>query len=227
MRHALSVAGDAWTPRRDQAYLGVLVDDLITRGVAEPYRMFTSRAEYRLSLREDNADLRLTEVGRSLGCIDDVRWDAFNRKRDAVARESERLKSTWVNARILPEAEAERILGRAIEREYTLADLLRRPDVTYRELLTMSSADGSPLGGPPVAGAADPAVAEQVEVQIKYAGYIARQDDEVAAPRIERIDTHPGAARLRRGARPVDRSPAEAEGAAVLKRSARPRAFRA
>ncbi len=169
----------AWTPRRDQAYLGVLVDDLITRGVAEPYRMFTSRAEYRLSLREDNADLRLTEIGRSLGCVDDVRWDAFNRKRDAVAREIERLKSTWVNARIVPDSEATRVLGRGIEREYTLADLLKRPEVTYSTLVTLQSEDGTSLGGPPASGASDPAVAEQVEIQIKYAGYIARQDDEV------------------------------------------------
>jgi tRNA uridine 5-carboxymethylaminomethyl modification enzyme len=170
---------EAWTPRRDQAYLGVLVDDLITRGVAEPYRMFTSRAEYRLSLREDNADLRLTEIGRSMGCVDEVRWEAFNRKRDAVAREIERLKSTWVNARILPDSEATRVLGRGIEREYTLADLLKRPEVGYDSLVTLRSEDGTSLGGPPAIGASDPAVAEQVEIQIKYAGYIARQDDEV------------------------------------------------
>jgi tRNA uridine 5-carboxymethylaminomethyl modification enzyme len=170
---------EAWSPRRDQAYLGVLVDDLITRGVAEPYRMFTSRAEYRLSLREDNADLRLTEVGRTLGCVDDARWDAFNRKRDAVAREVERLKSTWVNARILPEAEATRVLGRGIEREYTLADLLKRPEVNYGSLLTLRLADGAGGDGHTETVAVDAAVAEQVEIQIKYAGYIARQDDEV------------------------------------------------
>jgi tRNA uridine 5-carboxymethylaminomethyl modification enzyme len=141
--------------------------------------MFTSRAEYRLSLREDNADLRLTEVGRSLGCIDDVRWAAFNRKRDAVAREIERLKSTWVNTRILPEQEAVRVLGRSIEREYTLADLLKRPEVTYAGLLTLRLADGVAVGEHAEADAVDAAVAEQVEIQIKYAGYIARQDDEV------------------------------------------------
>jgi tRNA uridine 5-carboxymethylaminomethyl modification enzyme len=177
---ALAVRGDeSWTPRRDQAYLGVLVDDLITRGVVEPYRMFTSRAEYRLSLREDNADMRLTETGRRLGCVEDVRWDAFNRKRDAVAHEIERLKSTWVNARTLPEDEAVRVLGKIVEREYTLADLLKRPEVTYPGLLSLRTATGEPLGGPAAAGADDVAVAEQVEIQIKYAGYIARQDDEV------------------------------------------------
>jgi len=168
---------DPWCPRRDQAYLGVLVDDLITRGVSEPYRMFTSRAEYRLSLREDNADLRLTEIGRALGCVDDVRWAAFCRKREAVEREIERLKSTWVNPRILPEAEAVRVLGKPVEREYTLADLLRRPDVTYERLVTLRGADGGPLGGP---GADDPQVSEQAEIAIKYAGYIARQEEEVA-----------------------------------------------
>ncbi len=160
----------AWAPRRDQAYLGVLVDDLITRGVSEPYRMFTSRAEYRLSLREDNADLRLTEIGRSLGLVDDSRWDAFNRKRDAVAREAERLKSTWVNPRHLPEADAIRVLGQPMEREYRLFDLLRRPQVSYQSLLTL-----------PGAGEAVEAseVVEQVEIQAKYQGYIERQQDEI------------------------------------------------
>jgi tRNA uridine 5-carboxymethylaminomethyl modification enzyme len=177
---ALAVRGaDPWCPRRDQAYLGVLVDDLITRGVAEPYRMFTSRAEYRLSLREDNADLRLTEVGRQLGFVDDRRWEAFNRKRDAVARETERLRLTWVNTRILAEGEAERVLGRPIEREYTLADLLRRPEVSYESLMTLRGAVGEALGRPAEAGL-DAEAAEQVEIQIKYAGYIARQEDEVA-----------------------------------------------
>ena len=161
----------AWTPRRDEAYLGVLVDDLVTRGVSEPYRMFTSRAEYRLTLREDNADLRLTESGRKLGLIDDARWGAFARKRDAVARETERLKSTWINSRALPSEEAMRVLGKPLERDHTLLDLLRRPDVGYGVLMTL------PGAGAPVS---DPAVAEQVEVQAKYAGYITRQRDEVA-----------------------------------------------
>jgi len=178
---ALQVRGrEAWCPARSEAYLGVLVDDLITRGVAEPYRMFTSRAEYRLSLREDNADLRLTEIGRRLGCVDDRRWDAFNRKRDAVLREAERLKSTWVNPRVLDEREAARVLGKPIEREYTLADLLRRPNVRYASLLTLADRDGRLIGGPAVEGADDPQVAEQVEIASKYAGYIDRQQDEVA-----------------------------------------------
>jgi tRNA uridine 5-carboxymethylaminomethyl modification enzyme len=161
----------AWSPRRDEAYLGVLVDDLITRGVSEPYRMFTSRAEYRLSLREDNADLRLTEQGRGLGLVDDARWEAFNRKRDAIAAEQERLKATWVRPQTLPQADAERVLGKCIEREYTLFDLLRRPDVSYAALVTLPEAD---------AGIADPLVIEQIEIQAKYQGYIDRQQDEVA-----------------------------------------------
>ena len=161
----------AWAPRRDEAYLGVLVDDLVTRGVSEPYRMFTSRAEYRLTLREDNADLRLTETGRKLGLVDDARWDSFARKRDAVARETERLKSTWINPRVLPPEEAVRVLGKPLERDHTLLDLLRRPDVGYGALMTLAGA-GTPVS--------DPAVAEQVEVQAKYAGYITRQRDEVA-----------------------------------------------
>ncbi|MDQ7969345.1 MAG: tRNA uridine-5-carboxymethylaminomethyl(34) synthesis enzyme MnmG [Oxalicibacterium faecigallinarum] len=167
---------DAWTPRRDEAYLGVLVDDLITKGVLEPYRMFTSRAEYRLSLREDNADMRLTEIGRKLGCVGDAQWAAFESKREAVAKELERLRSTWVNPRILAQAEAERVLGKAIEREYALADLLRRPNVTYESLITLTGIDGQALGGP---GIADEAVREQVEIQLKYAGYIDRQAKEV------------------------------------------------
>ena len=160
----------AWSLRRDQAYLGVLVDDLITRGVSEPYRMFTSRAEYRLSLREDNADMRLTEIGRELGLIDDLRWDAFNRKRDAAGLETERLKSTWVNPRQLPEADALRVLGQPMEREYRLFDLLRRPEVSYATLLTLPGAGD---------GVTAPEVIEQVEIQAKYQGYIERQKDEV------------------------------------------------
>jgi tRNA uridine 5-carboxymethylaminomethyl modification enzyme len=175
---ALQAKGEpGWCPRRDEAYLGVLVDDLITRGVAEPYRMFTSRAEYRLSLREDNADMRLTEAGRRLGIVDDVRWEAFNRKRDAVGRELERLKSTWVNPRILPIEEAVRVLGKGIEREYTLTDLLRRPGVSYRDLVSLRGVDGADFGVP---AWPDPVVAEQVEIAVKYAGYIARQGEEVA-----------------------------------------------
>ncbi|HUK05692.1 MAG TPA: tRNA uridine-5-carboxymethylaminomethyl(34) synthesis enzyme MnmG [Burkholderiales bacterium] len=160
----------SWSPRRDQAYLGVLVDDLITRGVSEPYRMFTSRAEYRLMLREDNADLRLTEIGRQLGLVDDARWDAFCRKRDAVSRETERLKATWVNPRTLPPESATRVLGQAIEREYTLHELLRRPNVSYRSLSLISASTDDCL---------EETVMEQVEIQAKYQGYIARQQDEV------------------------------------------------
>ena len=161
---------DAWCPRRDEAYLGVLVDDLITRGVSEPYRMFTSRAEYRLSLREDNADLRLTETGRRLGLVDDVRWEAFDRKREAIAAESERLKATWVNPKIVGEADAQRVLGQSLEREYRLFDLLRRPQVSYASLMTLPNA-GEALD--------DPQVVEQVEIQTKYQGYIDRQREDV------------------------------------------------
>lgn len=167
---------EGWTPKRSEAYLGVLVDDLITRGVTEPYRMFTSRAEYRLSLREDNADLRLTETGRKLGLVDDIRWDAFNRKRDAVAQEIERLKSSWVNPRILSVQASEALLGKKIEREYSLYDLLRRPEVSYKALTELKNTEGQNLGGP---GLSDEAAAEQVEIQVKYAGYVARQMDDV------------------------------------------------
>lgn len=167
---------EGWTPKRSEAYLGVLVDDLITRGVTEPYRMFTSRAEYRLSLREDNADLRLTETGRKLGLVDDIRWDVFNRKRDAVAQEIERLKSSWVNPRILSVQASEALLGKKIEREYSLYDLLRRPEVSYKALTELKNIEGQNLGGP---GLSDEAAAEQVEIQVKYAGYVARQMDDV------------------------------------------------
>jgi tRNA uridine 5-carboxymethylaminomethyl modification enzyme len=144
--------GEPWAPRRDEAYLGVLVDDLVTRGVSEPYRMFTSRAEYRLMLREDNADLRLTETGRRLGVVDDVRWEAFSRKRDAIERETQRLKSTYVSA--------------GSHERRSLHELLKRPENSYADL-----AAGHDI---------DAAVAEQVEIQAKYEGYIARQRDEVS-----------------------------------------------
>lgn len=170
---------EAWAPRRDQAYLGVLVDDLITRGVTEPYRMFTSRAEFRLSLREDNADMRLTEIGRELGVVDDVRWDAFNRKRDAVSRETERLKSTWVNPASLPAEDAVPLLGKPVEREYSLADLLRRPGVGYDALMALQAgrhAPSEPLAEDPLQAEQ---IREQIEIGIKYHGYIARQAAEV------------------------------------------------
>ena len=168
---ALRVKNEAsWCPRRDEAYLGVLVDDLVTRGVSEPYRMFTSRAEYRLMLREDNADLRLTETGRRLGLIDDQRWESFCRKRDATAAEQGRLRTTWVNPRVVAAEEAERILGKPLEREYTLLDVLRRPEVSYRSL-SLLMPDFCPIN--------DAKVIEQVEIQAKYEGYIGRQRDEI------------------------------------------------
>ncbi|KJS69724.1 MAG: tRNA uridine 5-carboxymethylaminomethyl modification protein [Comamonadaceae bacterium BICA1-1] len=188
---ALQVRGQAaWLPGRDQAYLGVLVDDLVTQGVSEPYRMFTSRAEFRLQLREDNADLRLTEIGHRLGLVDAARWTAFSRKRDALARESERLKSTWVNPRTLSQPEAERVLGKAIEREYPLFELLRRPGVGYEALLSLEGGRWRPVAGvesddprPVVSretlGEAYAAVVEQIEIAAQYAGYIERQRDEV------------------------------------------------
>ncbi|MBV2234474.1 MAG: tRNA uridine-5-carboxymethylaminomethyl(34) synthesis enzyme MnmG [Sterolibacterium sp.] len=170
---------EAWRPRRDQAYLGVLVDDLITRGVSEPYRMFTSRAEYRLSLREDNADLRLTEIGRELGLVDDQRWQAYCRKRDAIAVECERLKNTWVNPKVVNAEAAQRVLGQAVEREYRLFDLLRRPQVRHAELAGLLLA--TEQAGQAVMPAEIAAqVIEQVEIQAKYQGYIDRQKEEVA-----------------------------------------------
>ena len=171
---------DAWLPGRDEAYLGVLVDDLITKGVTEPYRMFTSRAEYRLQLREDNADMRLTETGRRLGLVDDARWDAFNRKRDAVSRETERLKSVWVNPANLPAEESARVLGKAIEHEHNLFDLLRRPDVGYADLMGMNAGQyASADVSRETLGDLAQAVIEQVEIAAKYSGYIDRQRDEV------------------------------------------------
>jgi tRNA uridine 5-carboxymethylaminomethyl modification enzyme len=165
---------DGWSPRRDEAYVGVLVDDLVTRGVTEPYRMFTSRAEYRLQLREDNADQRLTETGRRLGLVDDARWDAFCRKRDAIARELERLKSTYVSPAVVDRAVALEILGQPLERERSLAELLKRPGVSYVEVMRLA---------PDATTAVDPIVAQQVETVTKYAGYIERQQEEVARRR--------------------------------------------
>jgi tRNA uridine 5-carboxymethylaminomethyl modification enzyme len=162
-----------WLPRRDEAYLGVLVDDLITKGVNEPYRMFTSRAEFRLQLREDNADMRLTEAGRRMGLVDDARWDAFSRKRDVVSRETQRLKSTWVNPRNLAASESERVLGKAIEHEHNLGDLLRRPNVSYQNLMSLDGGRYAP------GRALNEIEIEQVEISAKYSGYIDRQHEEV------------------------------------------------
>ncbi|MGE4240104.1 tRNA uridine-5-carboxymethylaminomethyl(34) synthesis enzyme MnmG [Ramlibacter sp.] len=171
---------EPWLPARDEAYLGVLVDDLITKGVTEPYRMFTSRAEFRLQLREDNADARLTETGRRLGLVDDARWDLFNRKRDAVSRETERLKSVWINPRSLPAAESERVLGKAIEHEYNLGDLLRRPGVSYEALMSLDAGrHASPDVSREALGELHQPVVEQLEIAAKYSGYIDRQKDEV------------------------------------------------
>jgi tRNA uridine 5-carboxymethylaminomethyl modification enzyme len=169
---ALQIQGkDAWCPRRDEAYLGVLVDDLITRGVSEPYRMFTSRAEYRLSLREDNADLRLTETGRRLGVVDDARWAAFAGKRDAIEREVERLRHLNVSPRRYSAEQMQATFGQVLERDYSALDLLRRPAVEYADLAAL---DGI------APGVSDSQVAEQVQIQAKYDGYIARQREEAA-----------------------------------------------
>ena len=168
---ALFIKGQAgWSPRRDEAYIGVLIDDLITRGVVEPYRMFTSRAEYRLQLREDNADVRLTEIGRKLGLVDDVRWQAFCEKRESVERETARLKATWAHPAKVARADAMRVLGQEIEREYSLFDLLRRPNISHTDLMSLG------VGNAPTLEAV---VTEQVEIAAKYQGYIDRQQDEV------------------------------------------------
>lgn len=169
---AAGLGPDGWAPRRDEAYLGVLVDDLVTRGVSEPYRMFTSRAEYRLSLREDNADLRLTELGRRLGLVGDARWTAFCAKREAIERELGRLRATWAHPARVDQTAVERLLGKPIEREYTLYDLLRRPGVSHAALMALGIGDG--------AATDDAQAIEQVEIQARYQGYIDRQAEEVA-----------------------------------------------
>jgi tRNA uridine 5-carboxymethylaminomethyl modification enzyme len=166
----LSQDMEAWSPRRDEAYIGVLIDDLSTSGTQEPYRMFTSRAEYRLLLREDNADLRLTPVAREMGLIDDQRWQAFEQKREAIEQESQRLRDICLRPGDLTEAEVESVFGQPLSKEARLSELLKRPDVTYASLMTLDSA-GQAVN--------DPVVAEQVEIQIKYAGYIDRQHDEI------------------------------------------------
>ncbi|HEY0635261.1 MAG TPA: tRNA uridine-5-carboxymethylaminomethyl(34) synthesis enzyme MnmG [Gammaproteobacteria bacterium] len=160
---------DPWSPGRDEAYLGVLVDDLITRGTSEPYRMFTSRAEYRLLLREDNADLRLTPIGRELGVVDDVRWAAFEAKQEAIVREQQRMHEIWLRPAQIEPAVAERVFGGPLAREYRLEELLRRPDVSYKDLMDLAGIEGEK----------DTLIAEQLEIQAKYAGYIERQQEEI------------------------------------------------
>ena len=207
MNAALQVQGKAsWLPRRNEAYLGVLVDDLISKGVTEPYRMFTSRAEFRLQLREDNADMRLTEQGRALGLVDDARWQHFERKREAIATETERLKNTWVSPKIIAAAEAERVLGKALEHEYSLGELLRRPGIGYAQLMAMQTLDGKQVDAlQPKNGTAvevvqeenivshetsrlgklvsgedmQQEVLEQIEISFQYAGYISKQKEEI------------------------------------------------
>lgn len=164
---------DGWCPARNEAYLGVLVDDLITTGVTEPYRMFTSRAEYRLQLREDNADMRLTEIGRKLGLVDDVRWAAFSRKQEAIAIEQERLKKTYVQPSQLSSERMQEVFGKSLEHEYSLFELLRRPEVSYEQLLSLGDS----------VGVLDIAVQEQIEIAAKYQGYIDRQIEDVAKGR--------------------------------------------
>jgi tRNA uridine 5-carboxymethylaminomethyl modification enzyme len=161
---------EPWWPRRDQAYLGVMLDDLITRGVTEPYRMFTSRAEYRLALREDNADLRLTGIGRELGLVDEARWRHFSEKREAIALGQERLKKIRLRPESMPGADAIRVFGQPLTRETSLMELLRRPQVTYESLMSLPGAGEA---------VADAEVAQQLEIQAKYAGYIERQEEEI------------------------------------------------
>jgi len=171
---------ESWFPRRDQAYLGVLVDDLTLRGVSEPYRMFTSRAEYRLSLREDNADLRLTEIGRRIGCVDDVRWSRFARKRDDIERQLQRLKSTWVNTRLLGDEQSARVFGKPLDGEHTLYELLKRPEIRYRDLAALRMGGAANSAVPAATADLESDVVQQLEIAAKYDGYIARQLQEIA-----------------------------------------------
>ena len=165
---------ESWSPQRDEAYIGVLIDDLITRGTQEPYRMFTSRAEYRLLLREDNADLRLTETGRKFGLVNDQRWDAFNKKRDAIEAEQQRLHKTFLRPEKADSQQIQDVLGGPLLREARLSELLKRPNVSYRDLLSLTDEEQQPV---------DSVVAEQIEIQAKYQGYISRQQEEVARHR--------------------------------------------
>ncbi|CAM4457457.1 MAG: tRNA uridine 5-carboxymethylaminomethyl modification enzyme MnmG [Legionellaceae bacterium] len=172
----------AWSPRRDEAYIGVLIDDLITRGTIEPYRMFTSRAEYRLTLREDNADIRLTEIGRELGLVNDARWERFNEKREAIMMEEQRLLSTWIQPNTPKGQAIETLINKPLVREYCLMDFLRRPEINYASLMALTDI------GP---GISDQQAAEQVEIQAKYAGYIERQQNEIEKHRRHEETTIP------------------------------------
>lgn len=173
---ARALEKEEWTPRRDEAYLGVMIDDLTTRGVTEPYRMFTSRAEYRLSLREDNADARLAETAHRLGVLSDEKFDRYMRKKEAVETELSRLKTTWVNPKVIEAAEAQRVLGTGIEREYNLAALLSRPNVSYGTLMSLKKQSGEMVSETPLT---DESQIEQIEIALKYKGYIERQKEEV------------------------------------------------
>jgi tRNA uridine 5-carboxymethylaminomethyl modification enzyme len=171
---ALKVQGkEPWCPRRDEAYIGVMIDDLITMGTVEPYRMFTSRAEYRLLLREDNADLRLTEKGRELGLVDDQRWQHFITKKEAIEKERERLASVWIQPNSEAAEKINKLLDKPITREYSLQDFVKRPDLSYQDVAAIKSGEA----------VLDPLVAQQVEIQIKYAGYIDRQAEDIARMR--------------------------------------------
>lgn len=175
---------EPWSPKRDEAYLGVLIDDLTTLGTKEPYRMFTSRAEYRLSLRQDNADSRLTEKGREIGCVDEERWQAFNRKREAVVQEEQRLRTLWIHPNTQASAEVENVFGQTLAREYSVMDLLRRPEFNYEKLMTINGV------GP---GIADQYAYEQIEIHTKYEGYLIRQQNEITQQKkyeMTKIPTH-------------------------------------
>jgi len=174
---------DAWSPRRDQAYMGVLIDDLITRGTQEPYRMFTSRAEYRLLLREDNADLRLTEIGRNYGLVNDERWAAFCEKREAIEKEEQRLKATWIRPGLISDEASKDVIGQVLSKEVNLLDLLRRPEVTYEKLMRLDIAGDA---------VSDPKVAEQIEIKVKYSGYIDRQLEDIEKVKLQDDTAIPG-----------------------------------
>jgi tRNA uridine 5-carboxymethylaminomethyl modification enzyme len=179
---------EPWLPKRSESYIGVLVDDLIMRGVQEPYRMFTSRAEYRLSLREDNADMRLTTIGRELGLVDDYRWNVFCRKQEAVSRETSRLHDVWVGPKHEAAPLISSLLGQDLSHECNLADLLRRPGVTYEALTSLGGGIWSPGILDDDLGLAAQ-ISDQVEISVKYQGYIDRQAMEIA--RQEHNETYP------------------------------------